>query len=243
MLLLLNHVIRASDTESGNSDAVVAIADPVLFFSKEYDDNNGRVQVIASGEKSPASPCRKSASTAQVASPTKKRSNTTSSPARTDFNAAARVVVAAVGAAGRCDISLPPVSTRVYHSPLLVVAVTTPSNATPRKPYVDGPAMIDLVLKTQLLPWLQNPKPRMPIPTKNPAKMKSEIQVRRSNMFYHFSKAGKMIMSKNNVHKLEVDLGYVTRSRVDNEEDWRIDRFGCSRLQSKQYSSTEQVSS
>ena len=67
--------------EYGSRAAVTDIADPVFLFSKDYDDNNGRVQDIASGEKRPAPPRKKSASSiACMASPVNKKSNTSSSP-------------------------------------------------------------------------------------------------------------------------------------------------------------------
>ena len=42
-------------------------------------------------------------------------------------------------------------------------------------------------------------------------------------MLYHFSKAGKTINSKNDVGEVELESGPVTRSSVEDEEDWMID--------------------
>ena len=111
----VNIAIRTA-TECGSRAAVTDIADPVFLFSKDYDDNNGRVQDIASGEKRPASPRKKSASSiARMASPVNKKSNTSSSPPRIAFKVAARVAVAAIGAVGLFDIALPPAIARYSH--------------------------------------------------------------------------------------------------------------------------------
>ena len=111
----VNIAIRTA-TECGSRAAVTDIADPVFLFSKDYDDNNGRVQDIASGEKRPASPRKKSASSiARMASPVNKKSNTSSSPPRIAFKVAARVAVAAIGAVGLFDIALPPAIARCSH--------------------------------------------------------------------------------------------------------------------------------
>ena len=42
-------------------------------------------------------------------------------------------------------------------------------------------------------------------------------------MLYHFSKAGKTSNSKNDVGEVELESGPVTRSSVEDEEDWIID--------------------
>ena len=129
----VNIAIRTT-TECCSRAAVTNIADPVILFSKDYDDNNGRVQDIASGEKRPASPRKKSASS-------KKKSNTSSSPARITFKAAARVAVAAIGAVGLSDIALPPVIARVDPSPTSVAQAGVSTTApTPKRS--SGPAMI-----------------------------------------------------------------------------------------------------
>ena len=119
----INSALRFA-TENGTSDGADDIADPVMLFSKDYDDKNGRVQdiSIASGEKRPASPRRKLGSAAHASSPAKKKSNNTSSPARIAFNAAARVAVAAIASG---DISLPHVIARVDHSPTSVLGDRT----------------------------------------------------------------------------------------------------------------------
>ena len=202
------------------------IATPMALFNKAYDAAGGSVISIAApiaGEKRPASP-RKKSNTAAASSPVKKKNNTSSSPARNAVRAVARVAVAtaaAIGVGGDNGTALPPSHERGDPSPTTVAGLAAPS-AAPKKKYSSGPAMIGLVPKTQLLPWLRNPNTwNVKEQNVSPAKMKTGIQLRRNNMLYHFTKAG-----KTNNAQIEEDndvSGPVTRSSMEEEYDWVID--------------------
>ena len=168
------------------------------LFNKHYDDANGNLVDIATpapGDKRPASPHIKSnAAAAATSSPVKKKSNISSSPGHGALTTVARVAAAtaaAVGVGGNMGIALPPATDRADPSPISVAGLPNPST-DPKPKRSSGPAMIGLVPKTQLLPWLRSPKTwGATYAPKSASKMKSEITTRRTSMLYHFNKAGK----------------------------------------------------
>ena len=214
----IRHLIDSGgdDVGDGGND----IAAPTQLFTNNSNDAGN---VAAVREKRPASP-RKTSAIAAVSSPAKKKSNTSSSPTRTAFTAVARVAVAAAAVFGvgeTTDIALPPVISRRNPSPTSVADNAPPSSAQKPK-RSSGPKMIGLVPKTQLLPWLRNPKTWGTIfEKKSDGKMKSEINSRRQAMLYHFTKAGK---TKGGEFEVDVEMERpVTRSSVETEDDWVID--------------------
>ena len=167
---------------------------------------------------------RKKSNTAAASSPVKKKTNTLPSPGRNAVTTIARIAAAtaaAVRVGGNDGVTLLPSLERGDPSPTSVAGLAVPSNA-PKKKYDSGPAMIGLVPKTQLLPWLRNPKTWNVKEQKISAvKMKKGVQLRRNNMLYHFTKTG-----KTNIANLDYEnevTGPVTRSNMEEEYDWVID--------------------
>ena len=196
----IRHLIDSggNDVGDGGNDIVA----PTQLFTNNSNDA-GNVATIR--EKRPASPRRTSAITA-LSSPAKKKSNTSSSPTRTPFTDVARVTnaAAAFGVGGTTDIASPPVILRSDPSPTSIADIAPPSSA-PKSKRSSGPKMIGLVPKTQLLPWLRNPKTwGTTFEAKSDRKMKSEINSRRQAMLYHFTKAGKTTGAESDVD-IEMD--------------------------------------
>ena len=187
-----NVAIRALIDIGGvnNGDGDGDIAAPKHLFANDCDDAG---IVAAIREKRPASP-RNNAAIESASSPAKKKSNTSSSPTRAAVTAVARVAsaaAAAFGVGGTSDIALPPLITRTNPSPTSIADIEAPSSA-PTSKRSSGPKMIGLVPKTQLIPWLRNPKTwGTTFEKKSASKMKSEINSRRQAMLYHFTKVGK----------------------------------------------------
>jgi hypothetical protein len=178
------------------------IAEPVQLFAAGTESNvqSDDDAAAAAGTKRLASPRRASAAPAE-SSPAKKKTNTAASPVRAIIHGALNAVVRGAHAVAATIVGVepPPAIHRTRPSPASIATLdpvvfppapdVTPAPAAKRK---GGHAMIGLIPKTQLLPWLRNPAKGTKNNSLTEAQMRRQVQTRRTSILYQFSKTGKV---------------------------------------------------